>query len=160
ETLLREALKRAPQEADVHSNLGALLHLTGRDAEALAELQRATALDPRSASGVNNMGAGLERRGRRGEELDGARPAVALDPASFDVGSRLGLAGWRGGSAKEGERELRRAVAAGGPGAAGAVTALAEMLLDAGRVDEALELALAESGRRPSDPDLRFLLGE
>ena len=160
ETLLREALKRAPKDADVHSNLGGLLHLTGRDADALAELQRAIALDPRSASAFNNMGAALERLGRRGEAIAAYRQAVSLDAGSADLRRNLGLALWRGGASEEGERELRRAVASGGAGALGAVRALGDMLLESDRVVEALDLATAESGRRPSDADLKLLLGE
>jgi Flp pilus assembly protein TadD len=34
------------------------------------------------------------------------------------------------------------------------------MLLEAGRVQEALDLAVAESGRKPGDADLKLLLGE
>jgi tetratricopeptide (TPR) repeat protein len=160
ETLLREAMKRAPKDADVHSNLGGLLHLMGRDAEALAELQRATTIDPRSPSAFNNMGAALERLGRRGEAIAAYRQGVSLDPASADLRRNLGLALWRAGSAEEGERELRRAAASGDAGAPGAVLALGDMLLEAGRVQEALDLAVAESGRKPGDADLKLLLGE
>jgi Flp pilus assembly protein TadD/predicted AlkP superfamily phosphohydrolase/phosphomutase len=160
ESLLREAMKRAPKEADIHSNLGGLLHLTGRDGDALVELQRATALDPRSASAFNNTGAALERLGRRTEAIAAYRQAVSLDPGSADLHRNLGLALWRGGSPEEGERELRRALASGGTGAAGAVVALGGLLVESGRVQEALDLAAGESARHPADADLKLLLGE
>jgi tetratricopeptide (TPR) repeat protein len=160
ESLLREALKRAPKEAGIHSNLGGLLHLAGRDGEALAELQRATALDARSASAFNNMGAALERLGRRGEAIAAYRQAVSLEPGSADLHRNLGLALWRGGSADEGERELRKALASNGPGTAGVVLALGDMLLESARVQDAFDLASDESAKRPGDADLKLLLGE
>lgn len=76
----REAVAMAPDSADAHLGLGALLLRLGRLEDAAASLGRAAQLDPRNADALSMLGAALTAQG----DPQGARVqllrAVELDP--------------------------------------------------------------------------------
>ncbi|WP_141703862.1 tetratricopeptide repeat protein, partial [Methylobrevis pamukkalensis] len=59
EEVYRDALRRAPGEANIHLQLGHLLKLAGRRQEAMAAYERAAALSPSSPAHEELRGAGI-----------------------------------------------------------------------------------------------------
>lgn len=87
--LLRETGVRYPDSALLHYNLGVLLASVGREAEAMAEYERTTRLDPLDALAWNNLGFLHLRAGRLDDAERVVRRAIELDPefanASFNL---------------------------------------------------------------------------
>ena len=81
-TACRETLRRRPDSAEAHSNLGSVLEEQGRLEEAQASLREAIRLQPDLAEPYMNLGATLKNQGRLEEALSFCRKAMELDPAS------------------------------------------------------------------------------
>lgn len=89
--LLRRAVAAQPG-TDVLTNLGILLHRQGRPAEALAQFDRALALDGRNAAAASNRGLSLLRLQRPAEALGSFDRALAINPAYPEAHADRGLA--------------------------------------------------------------------
>ena len=92
ESAWRSLLRRNPGHANVRSNLGALLLLTGRLEDAVTELRQTVADAPDMVSGHTNLGVALERLGREDEALASYERSLALDrnPLTlFNIGNLL-----------------------------------------------------------------------
>jgi Flp pilus assembly protein TadD len=81
ERYFRQALARDPDDAYAHLELGALLAQTGRRAQALATLERATRLDPR-----DDLARGVLADVRRRRPVDIARVNRELAARSAQAG--------------------------------------------------------------------------
>jgi tetratricopeptide (TPR) repeat protein len=134
--------ERYPERATHCALLGRCLELSGENEEALAHYDAALRCDGMHA-------VALEATARVLEALDRIEPGiVAIERwarsarrGDESAARLLRAAQWelrRGGRAESAERHLRAAVAAD-PGLAPAWVALAELLLDAGRLDAAIE---------------------
>jgi len=77
---LRSAANADPDLPDYQFNLGAVLHQTGRDAEALAPLTRAIELRPNFVAALITRAEVLAALGRRNEAMSDQRRARAIDP--------------------------------------------------------------------------------
>ncbi|HEX2860796.1 MAG TPA: tetratricopeptide repeat protein, partial [Lacunisphaera sp.] len=103
------ALRLAPDHADVHTQLGAVLWQAGRSPEALAHLERALALQPR-AIGARNILAGVRRQQRRWDEaIAGYRESLAIRPRHVGTLNDLGLACLESGRADQAHGWLEQA---------------------------------------------------
>jgi Flp pilus assembly protein TadD len=71
----RAAVAAAPDQSDLHNNLGYNLLTQGRSEAAIEEFRRAIELDPKSEIAHNNLAAALARSGSAGK--DTKREAVA-----------------------------------------------------------------------------------
>src|SRR5262249_55883471 len=60
---------------DVHFSLGGIYVITGKTAEAIAELKRALELAPNSDQGYRRLGAAYTASGRKAEAIDAYRKA-------------------------------------------------------------------------------------
>ncbi len=69
----------------VHHNLGLALRQLGRNGEAAAAFERATALAPERAPGWLGLALSLESEGRRGEAATALERYLALEPAAADA---------------------------------------------------------------------------
>lgn len=91
--LLQRAVRRAPEAAGLHCNLGLALQALGRMDEALASYNRALVLKPEFAEAHNNRGNLLMEMQRPDEALASYRRAVQLRPdfaeAQFNLGRLL-----------------------------------------------------------------------
>ncbi len=100
ETLFRHMVETAPQAARAHDMYGNVLLEQGRTEEAVAEYERAAALDPGYSSAWSNLGTVRFAAG----DLPGAmvlwRRAVAADERSADALTNLAI-----GLARRGEME-------------------------------------------------------
>lgn len=158
--LLEEVLQSGRSFADVHHLLGLSLALLGQKERALAEFERALALNPRYIEANIHRGILLNELGRAEEAEASFRAAAAHGDAGATGFSRpvaaklanqhagLGEAYAEAGALSEAIAEFRRGVALG-PAFHDLRYRLARLLLEAGRPLEAreeLEAILAENG--------------
>jgi tetratricopeptide (TPR) repeat protein len=95
--LWADTLAKRPDNARVHSNLGAALFALGRTDDAIAHERRALELDPSVARAQTNLAAALLKKGRLEEALEHGRIALRLSPritdANYQVGNALAQLG-------------------------------------------------------------------
>jgi tetratricopeptide (TPR) repeat protein len=94
------------------SNLGQALWADGRRDEAIAQYQRAVALQPAWAPAYFSLGNALREAGRPAEALTALERAVALDPTHARARYSLGTTLVTLGRPREAIEQLRQAVAA------------------------------------------------
>jgi tetratricopeptide (TPR) repeat protein len=145
---LRRAVEFYPDSADLHLVLGDSLSKTGEDAEALTVYQRAVGLDGKLVGGWTGIGNSQRALGRFAEAVAAYEHAMAISPDA-----RAALYGWttiRSGVDAADKIDRLSAIVADPDGDAGArraaAMALANLLDDAGRYDEAF--AAAQEGNR------------
>jgi protein O-GlcNAc transferase len=78
--LLKGVLKKNPDYAKTHNNLGCALRDKGQLAEAAAEFERAIALDPAYVNAYNNYGVVLAEQKRYEEAIECFGKVLALAP--------------------------------------------------------------------------------
>jgi serine/threonine-protein kinase len=125
--------------------LGIIHAGTGQAEEALADFDRALALDPADADALREKARAYEALGRAGDAEAALRRAAELRPAYWGTRSQLGAFYFRQGRYAEAERAFREAVALT-PDNARAHSNLGGLLHVVGRDDEAaaaLERSLA-----------------
>jgi len=76
----REAIRRNPNNADAHSDLGFTLEKLGRGEEALAQYWAAIEIDPRHVPARANLGKALESQGKLTEALEQFRTVMQIVP--------------------------------------------------------------------------------
>jgi tetratricopeptide (TPR) repeat protein len=94
-----------------------IFHDQGKHAEALAECQRAIALDPRCIQAHHNLSVLLFDQGKFEEAVQELRKALALDPTSAGAHGSLAYVLHEQGQLEEAAREYRRAAELGAPSA-------------------------------------------
>jgi len=112
---LRRAIALNPNYAFAHDQFGLMLTLVGRFDEAIAESQRAMALDPLSPSILIDAVAGLEFSGRTAPALTLTRKAADLDPTFFFPVEQEGMLALRAGNFREAIEKLKRSQALDAP---------------------------------------------
>jgi serine/threonine-protein kinase len=112
--LARQACERALRLnnllAPVHVTLGIIRAGTGEAETALADFDRALALDPADADAVREKAQAYEALGRAKEAEDTYLRAIRLRPVYWGNHSRLGALYWRHGRYAEAERAFRKAI--------------------------------------------------
>jgi Flp pilus assembly protein TadD len=89
--LMQQAVQILPNAPTYHNNLGELLRMLGRFAEAEAEFRTSLRLNPRDAGIVSTLGLTVAQQGKTDEGLRLAREAVAMSPDAAPPHYRLGL---------------------------------------------------------------------
>ena len=79
------ALETEPHHADVHLNLGRLLHESGRTESAEEHYRKALAARPQDATAAFDLGVALQDLGRHGAAIEAYRLAVEIDPDCADA---------------------------------------------------------------------------
>jgi tetratricopeptide (TPR) repeat protein len=97
-------------DATTHYNLGLLMSMTGRLADAEREYRRALALDPAHADARGNLGPLLVRMGRTREAAEELRRLVADDPENVSALTNLGVVLLQTGRASDARQYLERAL--------------------------------------------------
>jgi serine/threonine-protein kinase len=147
--LARKACDRALRLNDllapVHVTLGIIHVGTGEPERALADFDRALALDPANADALREKARAYEALARPADAEASFRRAAERRPGYWGTHSQLGAFYFRQGRYAEAERALRRALALA-PDNARVLASLGGVLQTAGRDDEAallLERSLA-----------------
>ena len=92
EQLYRALMERAPKQAAIPFNLGALLQRTGRSADAVEAFKKSLRIKPQNADALNNLGVALQSLEREAEAAECFRKAVALKPDAAEAHRNLGIA--------------------------------------------------------------------
>jgi Flp pilus assembly protein TadD len=93
-TLLAQARRLAPGDANVATETGKVLLTQGNAAAALSEFGRALALNPRDAENYNNRGVALLALGQRDAARQDFQHALQLDPNLMEARQNLRRLGW------------------------------------------------------------------
>jgi tetratricopeptide (TPR) repeat protein len=107
----RKALDLNDLLAPVHVTLGMIHRGTGKEEEALADLQRALDRDPRSAEAFREIGRAQRALGRTKEAKEALRRAAELRPSDWAVHNYLGALYVAENRLAEAEVEFRRVIA-------------------------------------------------
>jgi protein O-GlcNAc transferase len=86
---LQQAIALLPRDAELPSNLGALLSDAGRLEEAIDSYRRALAIQPGFADAHGNLGVALTRLGRHAEAVASLQRALQLKPAFAEAHNNL-----------------------------------------------------------------------
>jgi len=88
-----KVLEIAPNDANLHNNLGNLYADMGKSTEAAAEFKKAADLDPTHASSYYyNLGAIMVNKGQMDEAADALKKATDLDPTNTNAWYWYGMA--------------------------------------------------------------------
>jgi tetratricopeptide (TPR) repeat protein len=91
EPLVRRAITLAPENADAHNLLGAILDQQGKAQAAEREYRTALRLNPKAAGAFANLGVLLARTNRPSEAVQAFESAMRLAPAHPQASFNLGL---------------------------------------------------------------------
>jgi tetratricopeptide (TPR) repeat protein len=177
--LWEHTLEVTDENSRAHAHLGHALSAEARHDEAIAQFQRALALRPDYPEALNYLGAALARRGEAEAAIPMFRRAVELSPALPHARANLATALAQSGQIEAAIREYREVVreapddlqsranlgrALIGKGLADEgsdhLLYVTMALLDAGRIDEALEALEVVLRAHPNHPKARPLLEE
>jgi eukaryotic-like serine/threonine-protein kinase len=109
ESKVRRAIALNPNYAEAHHQYSLLLVYLGRFDEGLAEMKRASELDPLSGIITNDMGAPLALQGKYEAAKDQVRKALELDPNFFVAHWGLGWVEIEEGKLNEAIAEMEKA---------------------------------------------------
>ncbi len=136
-SLLRQALRRGPGEAELHHELGNALRSLGRHEEALVPLREAVRLSGDNPIFWLNLGVTHYERDMHAEALECFQRALALAPDFPELRNILGCCLLALGRSSEATTQLREALRLR-PDYAAAHNNLARCLRSQGRMQEAL----------------------
>lgn len=156
--VLREALKRQPDDALTHYGIATALTATGHEGEAVDEYRKACTLNTRNAAWFAQFATSLALNGNLDEAVENWRKSLAIKPSDFGAESDLGTALFETGHAKEGYEHLKKAIAMS-PKFADAHNQLGWELAKAGRFDEAVDELQKAIELTPNSAEYRVNLG-
>ncbi len=107
----REAIRRAPDDGQLHGLLAALLMQQGLLEPAIISYKEAVRFQPANAEGHSNLGNVLRLAGRLDEALASCAQAVALDPTHSGAHNNLGTVQMERGDAASALASFDRAIA-------------------------------------------------
>ena len=142
----RQLLALAPQHADAHNNLGALLNGLKRPVDALACFEELARIEPQAPRSHANRGVALKALGRLNEAEAAYREAIRLDPTFHAAHNNLGNLLYNRGAFREALACFEAACAAE-PAATEYRFMLAKSLVECQRLDRAaaeLQAVLAQ----------------
>lgn len=134
---LADAVRVAPEQAELRFNLGVTLQRLRRHPEAVAQFDMALQLDPRSAAAHNALGSSQLALGRRELALESYRAALALDPKLVAAHNNLGNTCYALGRIEEALAHYEAALALN-PQHVEALANSGSALQELGRLEEAL----------------------
>lgn len=135
ESAYREALRLAPDSAEIQNELALLYSDTGRTEEAESAFRSALKLRPDYAEAHNNLGVLFKKTGRRNEALAAYRRALEIKPNYAEAHNNIGVILKESGRLDEAAQTYRQALALK-PDYADARWNLAMALLTAGHYRE------------------------
>lgn len=151
EVQLAKALEKEPRLPSVNLLLGQIALFRGRTAEAIALTRRELAINPANAMALSQLGDAYVREAQWDEAIVTLQKSIWLNPYYSAPYILLGRAYLKRAQPAVAEGMLRRAIALD-PNNRGAHYLLAQLLQQAGRVEEAgREFEIAERLRSPRE---------
>lgn len=158
EAVMRRRLEKYPADFLAHYNLGAVLQMRGKLAEAIACYQDAVKVEPNNATARNSLASALLSDDRTPQAIDQLHAALRLDPdysnAHYNLARALGLSGDLPGAEAEYASVLKQNEADGS-----AQAGLASIYFLQHRYAEALPHFREAARLDPNDPDVQANLG-
>ena len=137
ETCYRQVLTANPDQAEVHSNLGAVLKAQGKFDEAVAAYRQAIGIKPDYVRAHFNLGNVLKDQGKLDEAVTAYRKAIDVKPDYVRAHFNLGNALKDQGKLIEAVASYRRAIAME-PDYGEVHSSLGNALKDQGKLEEAV----------------------
>jgi predicted O-linked N-acetylglucosamine transferase (SPINDLY family) len=137
-SILEEATKLAPQNANAWTNLGTALQQDGEIVGAKLAYQKALAINPKSAAISNNLGAFAKEAGDWESALHYFKQVINIQPDLAEAHSNLGITLKELGRLEEAEESYKKAIAIK-PDLADVHYNLGNTLRELGRLEEAEE---------------------
>lgn len=106
----KEALKKDPNNADLHTHLGSALAGKGMFDEAINELKEALRIDPNNYHAHASLGAAFSQEGMLDEAIKEFKEVAKINPNSADAHGGLGLVFSKKGRWDEAIREFKEAL--------------------------------------------------
>jgi tetratricopeptide (TPR) repeat protein len=138
ETLWRTTIAKNPNAFLAYNNLGNMLALQGKTAEAIAQFHRAIEIKPDYAEAYYNLAIVLDRQGKPDEAIDNYQKAIEITPDSAAAHNNLGTALLNQGRLEEASEHYHQALDKA-PAFAEAHSNLGFLLTKQGRTAEAIE---------------------
>ena len=137
-TLWSDTVKKSPDSASAHNNLGSTLFDRNKVDEAIKSYRIALKIDPVYAKANYNLGNALARMGRLEKAIKNYRMALKINPAYADAYYNLGITQARMGRLKKAIKSYRQSLKIN-PTFAKAHNNLGFALAKLGRLDEAIK---------------------
>jgi tetratricopeptide (TPR) repeat protein len=158
ETLWTATLTQNPNCWLGYNNLGSALAEKGRTDEALAQFQKALALEPDYPEALNNLGDALLHKGQVDEAIGRFQDALKINPKFAEAHYDFGLALVRKGQVDEGIEQFREALQIE-PILTAARYNIGVALMQKGRLDEAIIQFQMALEINPNDAEIYLGLG-
>ena len=158
ETCYRQVLTANPDQAEVHSNLGAVLKAQGKFDEAVAAYRQAIGIKPDYVRAHFNLGNVLKDQGKLDEAVTAYRKAIDVKPDYVRAHFNLGNALKDQGKLIEAVASYRRAIAIE-PDYAEVHSSLGNALKDQGKLEEAVASYQRALTLSPSSAEVHNNLG-
>ncbi len=136
-SLWRDAVRKSPDKARPHNNLGIVLSHKGKAEKAIVEFREALSIYPGYLGARKNLGTTLRSLGRYEEAINEYREVLRVNPNEITAYINLGVALSQIGKNDEAVREFRNAIRIK-PDYAKAYNNLGTVLLNLGKVEEAI----------------------
>jgi len=137
-TLWRDCVKKSPEKARPHFNLGLLLAHRGKIDEAIRYYTEALRIDPDYEAALINLGSYLVERGKIDKAIHIFTKAIQVNPSNFGTHLNLGHALIKSGKLKQGILHYKKALQIN-PDFTEAHYNLANILQKQGKHDKAIE---------------------
>lgn len=158
EAVMRRRLEKYPADFVAHYNLGAVLQLRGKFAEAISCYRDALSVEPSNATARNSLAAALLMDGRIPDAIRQLRKALGLDPsyanAHYNLARALAVSGDLDGAAAEYGIFLKQK-----PDDPAAQAGLGSIYYMQRRYPEALPYFREAARLNPNDADIETNLG-
>jgi len=160
--VLTAAARKTLTDPEAHYNLAVLLMREDNVQLAIAEYERALAIDPRHALAHNNLGVALDGIGNHQRASEEFRKAIATDPRYVEAHFNLGLSYFRLGDNLRATRQFEKALELEPRQASDPYVQLGNLYLQQGKRDRAVEafkraIAAMKDNRHPTTDAYRGL---
>jgi tetratricopeptide (TPR) repeat protein len=159
EPLVRRAVRLAPENADAHNLLGAILDQHGKSQEAEREYRTALRLNPKAAGALANLGVLLARTQRSSEAVEAFESALRLAPNNPQASFNLGVTLYQLNRLEEGATALETAARAA-PERPEPLYYLGLIASARGRSEEAIDYWCRTLALRDQFAEANFMLAE
>jgi len=157
-TLWEDVIRKSPNKARGHDNLGVAYEEYGRMLEAVNEYRKAIKLNLANAQVHYNLGNVLNKLGKTNEAINEYREAIRFNPAHVEAYYNLGNIYAKLGRTYEAINKYREAIRLN-PVHAKAHNNLGSIYYIEGHIDEATEEYLIALKLKPDLPDAHYNLG-
>jgi tetratricopeptide (TPR) repeat protein len=158
ETLWRDTVRKSPESASVHNEMGIVLAARGAVEAAIGEYQTALRLDPGLPRAHNNLGTLLEQKGQIDQAIEHYLEAIAASPSFAKAYNNLGNAYVKKGRLKEAVEAYRAALGLK-PGMFETYLNLGNVYSEMGLFDDAMKQYEAAARLKPESADTHLHVG-